>query len=119
QDQVIVGQGHVLPVRVGYEDTFLVFVHTCDLALDHGRVLLVLENPSDWKPNLTGGENRRGHLIEQRLKQVVVRAIDQDDFRRRLAESFGGSESAKSTADYDDSWLGHLLLNFLQSEMLS
>jgi hypothetical protein len=41
---------------------------------------------------------------------VVVRAIDQDDLRARLPECFGGCQSAKSTADNDDSWLSHLLL---------
>jgi hypothetical protein len=43
---------------------------------------------------------------------VVIRAIDQDDFRGRALESLGGGQSAKAAADYDDSRLSHLLLNF-------
>src|SRR5262249_8230849 len=49
------------------------------------------------------------------LKQVMVRAIDQGDCRRSLLESLGGGQSAKATANYNDSRLSHLLLNFLQS----
>jgi hypothetical protein len=46
---------------------------------------------------------------------VVVRAIDQDNFRGYLTERLGGSQSAKATTDYDDSRLIHLLLIFLWS----
>src|SRR5215467_5382277 len=110
QDQVIVGYGDVLPVRVAYEDTSVFLVHSCDLAKDDGGVLLVLENPPDRKTNLIGTQNRRRHLVEQGLKQVVIRAIDQDDFRGRILESLGSGQSAKATADYNDSRLIHLLL---------
>src|ERR1700751_1608020 len=55
KDQVIVGQGDVQPVRVAYEDTFLVLVHSGDLAKDHGVILLVLENPADRKADLIRG----------------------------------------------------------------
>jgi hypothetical protein len=108
QDQVVVGEGYVLPVRVGYEDAFLVFVHPCDLGKDNGGVLLVSENSPDWKANLIGTQNRRCHSVEQGLKQVVICAIDQDDFRGRILESLGGGQSTKATADYNDSWLSHL-----------
>jgi hypothetical protein len=101
-----------LPVRIANKDTFLILVHSRHLALEHGRVLLALENPPDRETNLTGRQNRRCHLVEQGLKQVVIRAIDQDDFRGRVLESLGGGESAKAAADYDDSRLSHLLLNF-------
>src|SRR5215469_17935260 len=49
---------------------------------------------------------------------MVVRAIDQNDLRSHLLKCFCGSQSAKSAADNDDSWLGHLLLNSLRSEIL-
>src|SRR5215470_10024334 len=54
EDQVIVGQGYVQPVRVAYQDTFLILVHSCDLTKDHGGILLVLENSPDRKANLIG-----------------------------------------------------------------
>src|SRR5215472_18854034 len=110
QDQVIVGYGDVLPVRVAYEDTFVFLVHSRDLAQDDGGILLVLENSPDRKANLIGTQNRRRHLVEQGLKQVVIRAIDQNDFRGRILESLSSGQSAKTTADYNDSRLSHLLL---------
>jgi hypothetical protein len=53
-------------------------------------------------------------LIEQGLKQVVICAIDQRDFRRRFFERLGRGKSTKATADYNDSWLSHLCLNCLR-----
>jgi hypothetical protein len=38
---------------------------------------------------------------------VVIRAIDQDDFRGRLLESLGSGQSAKATADDNNSWMSH------------
>ena len=81
KDQIVVVHSHVLPVRVGYEDTFPVFIHACHLSQDHRRVHLLSENRANWKADLTGSQNRRRHLIEQGLEQVVIRAIDQDDLR--------------------------------------
>src|SRR5262249_36150222 len=75
QDQVIVAYGDVQPIAVAYEDTFVLLVHSGDLAKDHSSVFLVLQDPTDRKANLIGGQNRRRHLVEQWLKQVVVRAI--------------------------------------------
>jgi hypothetical protein len=54
-------------------------------------------------------------LVQQGLKQMVIRAIDQGDFRRGLLESLCGGQSAKTTADYDDSRFRHLIFNFLQA----
>jgi len=96
-----------LPVRIANKDTFLVLVHSRDLALEHGRVLLALENPPDRKTNLAGRQNRGRHLVEQGLKQVVIRAIDQDDFRGGVLESLGCGQPAKATTDYNDSRLSH------------
>src|SRR5215470_4400836 len=109
QNQIVISDRHVLPVGVTDDDALLIFVHSCNLAQDHRGVLLVSENPPDWKANLIGGQNRRGHLIEQGLKQVVIRAVDQDDFCRRLLESLGDGQSRKATADYDDFRPSHLL----------
>jgi len=46
---------------------------------------------------------------------MVVRAINQKDFRGRIFECLGGGQSAKAPAHYHNSWLSHLLLDFLQS----
>jgi hypothetical protein len=45
------------------------------------------------------------------LKQVVVRPIDQDNFRWSILESLGGGQPAKTSSDDDDSWLSHVFLD--------
>ena len=43
-----------------------------------------------------------GHLVEQRLEQVVVAAVDQRDVDRLAAEEAGREEPAEAAADDDD-----------------
>src|SRR6266571_8965047 len=52
KDQIVVVHSNVLPVRVGYEDTFPVFIHACHLSQDHRRVHLLSENRANWKADL-------------------------------------------------------------------
>src|SRR5262249_49693213 len=111
QNQVVVGHGDLQPVRVAYEDTFLVLVDSCDLAVENSRVLLLRTNSPARKADLFGAQNGRRHLVKQELKQMVISAINQDDFRGRILESLSSGQSAKATADYDDSRLSHFLLN--------
>ena len=68
---------------------------------------------ADWRRNLAGGERCCRHLVKQRLKQVVVCAVDQDDLRGGFLQCLGGGQSAKTSADDDDSWLSHLFLDCL------
>jgi hypothetical protein len=46
-----------------------------------------------------GREDRRGHLIEQRLKYVVVAAIDQYDFRIGVPQRVRRCDPSKASAD--------------------
>jgi hypothetical protein len=43
----------------------------------------------------------RPDLVEQRLKQVVVLAIDEGDLDGCLGEPFRGAEAAKAGTNYD------------------
>ena len=49
-----------------------------------------------------GRQRRRRHLIEQRLKDVVVMAIDHGHVHVGGRERAGGVQPAKSAADDDD-----------------
>ncbi len=55
--------------------------------LDHAKIeiLLAPENGADGLGNLLGLESGGGDLIQQRLKQMVVVAIEQNDVNRRAA----------------------------------
>src|SRR5262249_36053505 len=46
------------------------------LSQEYGDVLLLRLHLTDWPSDQGGGEARRSHLIEQRLKYMVVAAID-------------------------------------------
>ena len=45
---------------------------------------------------------RDSHLIEQRLEQVEVAAVDEGDFHRRIFHGMDGIEAAKAAADNDN-----------------
>jgi len=91
------------------------FVDARYLAKQHSRILLFPQYATAGRAALARRKNGSRHLVEQGLKQVVIRAIDQGDFRWRLLESLGCGQSAKATADYDDSRLSHLPPQFLRS----
>jgi hypothetical protein len=50
--------------------------------------------------DIGGRERARRHLIEQRLKKMVVAAVDQGDLHRRPLQSAGCREATKAAA-YD------------------
>ena len=51
-----------------------------------------------------GASVRRRHLIEQRLEDVMIRAIDDRDVGERVAKCARGVESAESRADDEHAW---------------
>ena len=54
-----------------------------------------------------GRRKTRGRdLIEQRLKQVMIVAVDQRDVERLPGEALGDRQSAEAAADNDDPRLG-------------
>ena len=52
--------------------------------------------------DLALGEDAGRHLVEQRLEQVVVGAVDERDLDRRALQRLGRVEPAEATADDDD-----------------
>ena len=52
--------------------------------------------------DLPFGEDARRHLVEQRLEEVVVGAVDDRDPDRLAAERPGGEEAAEAAADDHD-----------------
>ena len=47
------------------------------------------------------------HLVEQRLEQVVIAPVDDDDVGRRAGQAMRGTQSAEARADDDDARPGH------------
>jgi hypothetical protein len=71
-------------------------------ALHHAGVLLLPENLTDRRGDLTGGHDARGHLVQQRLEQVVVGPVDDGDVDVGVRQVLGGEQSAETSADDDD-----------------
>jgi hypothetical protein len=74
-------------------------VDTGDLRQDYAEVLLLHLDPTDGCGDVSRREDRRRHLIQQRLKYVVIAAVDQDDFGIGLPQRVRRCESGKSAAD--------------------
>jgi hypothetical protein len=51
---------------------------------------------------ISAEEDRRRHLVEQRLKYMVVAPVDQDDLGVRMPQRARRGNPGKSTADDDD-----------------
>src|SRR6202043_970914 len=105
QDQVVVGETHLIAVGIADDDALLLLVHTCDLSKDHRRVLLVPQDSADRGTNLARCEHRRRHLVKQGLKQMMVTPINQDDLSGSVMQGFGCRQTAESPAHDDDLWL--------------
>ncbi len=69
-----------------------------------GRVRLLAEDRADRVGDISRRKRRRRHLVQQRLKEMIVLAIDDGDLHRRITERFGGVKPAESTADNHDAW---------------
>ena len=68
----------------------------------HPDVPDAAQDPSDRRGDIAGRQRRRCDLIEQRLEDVMVAAIDQRDANVRVAKSAGSGQAAKAAADDHD-----------------
>ncbi len=60
------------------------------------------QDGADGLGDVGRGEDGEGHLVEQRLKGVVVAAVDEGDVDGQLGQAFGGVDAGKTAADDDD-----------------
>ena len=60
------------------------------------------DDAADRRGDVARVQDRRRHLVEERLEQVVVAAIDERDVDGRLTEPQGGLEAAEPAAENDD-----------------
>src|ERR1700730_2672103 len=107
QDEVIVWEANPLAICVAHEDIFLILVHSDDFSENDGCIPLLAQDSADRGSNLTWCQYRRRHLIEQRLKEVVVGPVDHNNFGWGISQSPAGGQPAETAADDHDSWLWH------------
>src|SRR3984885_16034319 len=118
EDQVIVGEGYCLSICIVSYYLLSLFVHSGYFSHDYCHILMIAKNASYGCCNLARRQHCRCHLVKQRLKQVVVGAVDQDHLGGCFPESLGGGKATKTSSDDNDPWLSHLFLDSFQSAAL-
>src|SRR5262249_25184720 len=73
-----------------------------DLCQEYADVQLLGLELTDWRSDLGGGEDHRRPLIEQRLKDVVVAAVNQYDLGIGVPQRVRRCDPGKAAADDDD-----------------
>jgi hypothetical protein len=77
-------------------------VDVLHLAQKNGSVALVAQDVSNRRRDVALGKNAGRHLVEQRLEEVVVVAVDDRDVNIRAAQGSSGEQTTEAAAhDYD------------------
>ena len=74
-------------------------IHPRDAREHHGRILLVAQYPRDGRGNIGRRQAARRDLIQERLEEVLVAAVDQRHVDRRAGERLCGGEPAEARAN--------------------
>ena len=97
-DQVVVGQ-----LAVGEYQSLRRWRSTPRTSASSTSTLrLTPQNPPNRRGDVARRQRCHRHLIEQRLEDVMVAAIDDGQLDASVAQGAGGIEAAESTADDDD-----------------
>src|SRR6516162_922661 len=81
------------------DDLFSSGIHIRDFRQDHFRVLLPTENTARWRRDIARRQTRGCYLIQKRLEQVVIVAIDDGDVEWCSRQLLGGRKPAESSSD--------------------
>jgi hypothetical protein len=90
-------------------------VHTGHFGEHHTDIFLLVSELPHRGGDLGWCKNRGRHLIEQRLEDVVIALVDQNDFRIASFQSASRGDSSKSAADDHDTLSPHLSRSSRQS----
>ena len=106
-----------IAVRCASGDDQMVIRHALPVLKHHGalrnvnvdhiteqrrHIALPAEQEARWRRNRRRGKPRRRHLIQQRLKQMMIGAVDQSDLNSCGTQRLRGFQSTETTADDDD-----------------
>src|SRR5699024_3263720 len=80
-------------------------VDVAHVAEDDSDVLVPTEDVAGRRGDVALGEDPRGHLVEQRLEEVVARPGHEGDLDVLAAECLGREKSAEAGSDDDDAVL--------------
>jgi hypothetical protein len=102
-DEVVV----VEHVAVGQPDGAMSGVDGLRFSKEHAHVGRVPEDPAERRGDITRRQRSGRDLVEERLEQVVVVAIEQRDAHRVTAEHLGGHQASEATAENHHMWVRH------------
>src|SRR5947208_3065841 len=77
-------------------------IDTGNGAENHVRVCLAREDAADWRRDVGRRQGGRGDLVEQRLEQVIVAAINDRDIGVNPGEPCRHRKATKPCTDNDD-----------------
>ena len=97
EDQVIVGDAFAFDDRLPGGR-----IDVRDLAEQHLGVRLVADDAANRRRDVGRGQARGRHLVEERLEEVVVAAVDHGDPGGAPAKRLGRAQAAKARPDNDD-----------------
>ena len=89
-------------LAIAEDDSFVIRIDCRRLREPHLDVRLMTEDPADRRRDVAGRQPGRRDLIEERLKDVVVAPVDEQNIDRRVTKCFCGVEPAETAADDDD-----------------
>ena len=101
------GEDEVVVFEVGAgpeENAVLVEGEAGGLIHEDFDVAMVAEDGADGLGDIGGGEHGEGDLVEERLEDVVVLAVDEGDVDWELGETHGGVNAGKASAKDDDAF---------------
>jgi hypothetical protein len=70
----------------------------------HGKILLLLGELPNWHGDRRWRENRRRHLIEQRLENMVISPIDQNNFGIGPSKGSRGCNPSEASTYNHNPW---------------
>ncbi len=88
-------------VSAVHDDVFALTINACDCAQQHACVALAPDQATNRSSDVGRRQPGGRHLIEQRLKEVMVLPVDQGDVRRRFGKPLRDSEAGEASA-HDD-----------------
>jgi hypothetical protein len=101
--QVVIRRNRGFPEQVGGNSPHGE-VDAGEIAAQNASVGLSAQHLAGRRRNLSLGGNAGGHLIEQRLEQVVCRPRHERQIDRRPLQRLGRKQSTESAAHDNDVW---------------
>ena len=108
-DQVVVRQPlAVAGGTIREDELFAGLIDRAHLGEEDLDVPLPPQDPADGRRDVAGRERGHRHLVEQRLEDVMVPAVEDREPNPRAPQRAGGVEPAEAAADDDDMGKSHV-----------